>query len=143
MFATASLQPLFKRLDMAPRKDTHRRASDADDIIKERLQSGAPPNDPQLEADMKTASGLSRVVDMRVPVWHIVVALTMGVGTLVGMYYTLQVLSSDMREVKVMLRANDASASAVREELAVQKFRMATIDAEIAALKAARYRGTP
>ena len=129
-----------QRTDMPPRKQTHRRASDTEEMLKQVLPgSAALAKDPEVEAEMKTAVGLSRVVDMRIPLWGVLSALAVGGFTLISMWFSVQQLTTSMQKVQVTLEAGSAQTAAFREELAVQKFRLANIDAEIAALKAARY----
>lgn len=92
---------------MAP-KENRRRAADADDIIQERLRSGAPPNDPAVEADMRTAASLGRMVDMRIPLVWLLGLLGAFAGLQIVMWFTVQRLNDSMVEVQATLKAGNA-----------------------------------
>lgn len=91
-----------------PPKDTRRRASDADEIITERLRSGSPPNDPVLEADMKTATGLSRVVDFRIPLIWLLGAVGSFAIFQVMLWSSVQEMTKAMVKVEAKLEASNA-----------------------------------
>lgn len=86
--------------------------------------------------DAPTLSQVTRMIDMRIPlVWLMTGAFTVA-GILAGMYYTLQQVQHDMQEMKVILKSGDAQGRLLEKELEVQKFRIGSIEQELAALKA-------
>lgn len=96
----------------------------------------------QTDSDAPTLASVTRMIDMRIPlVWLMTGAFTVA-GILAGMYYTLQQVQHDMQEMKVLLKSNDGAAQELKQEMAVQKFRLTSMENELAALKGAA-RATP
>lgn len=121
MFATASLNLLFERFSMAPKS----RAPSKPDPLKEILHaSGALANDPEAEADMKTTTGLSRMVDMRIPLWGLLTVLGTGVMLLVILWFNVQQLMISMADVQLTLKAGNSQATANAIEIATIRLRL-------------------
>jgi hypothetical protein len=115
MTVTALLQPLLEGTAMAPPKDIRRRAADAEDIINERLRRGAPPEDPLVEADMRNS--LSRMVDMRIPLWGILGATGTLAMVLITMWFNVQALTAGMAEMRTLMRESVTTAQANDREI--------------------------
>lgn len=116
---SAALQHPFCdiRTDMPPPKNPHRRASDAEDIINERLRSGVPPPDPVLETDMKAATGLGRLFDTRIPLVYILGLVGTYVGFQFMLWSSVQNMNTSMAEVKAKLETSTTQTVETRSDV--------------------------
>lgn len=113
-----------QRTDMPP-KDNRRRASSVEGRLAETLRgSAAAVKDPAVEAEMKTAAGLSRMVDMRIPLWGILSGMGALALVLVNMWFSVQQLTAAMADVQLTLKAGNAQANGNAIEIATIKLRL-------------------
>lgn len=117
--------PFFLNFAMASRKTPRRRASETEEMLKQVLPGSAKVvHDPEAEAEMKTSSGLSRMIDMRIPAWQLGAALAAGGFTLISMWFSVQSLTTSMQKVQATLEAGTAQTMQTALEIDRLKSRM-------------------
>ncbi|MBS0343376.1 MAG: hypothetical protein JSS56_22965 [Proteobacteria bacterium] len=90
---------------------------------------------------MDTPTGelrVSRVIDFKIPLSGILGAAFSLALLIGGMYFQLNRLSEDMAELKITVKAGNASTATVQGELAILRFRVETLEAERRAVAAPR-----
>lgn len=108
------------RTNMPPRKDTRRRASDTEEMLKQVLPgSAALAKDPEAEAEMKTVGGLSRMVDMRIPLVWLLAAVGSFAGFQIMLWSSVQKMTEAM--VKVEAKLETSSAQTVQALIEVNR----------------------
>ena len=82
--------------------------------------SSAPPDG---------AVALMRMVDFRIPLPWLLGGFLIGVSALIGMYYQLQSVSEQLRDVQVTLKANNTSLVQLAADQALLKYRIEKLEA--------------
>ncbi len=71
---------------------------------------------------------LSRMVDMRIPLWGVLCALGSGVVLAVTLWLTTQQLVATVNELKITVTSGNTSVSVMTSEIALIKFRLSIVE---------------
>lgn len=79
---------------------------------------------------------VSRIVDVRIPLWGLLTALGGGAYFIISMYFTMNQMAKDVTELQITVKAGNTQVTTLAGEQALLRFRMENIEGEIRALKA-------
>lgn len=88
-------------------------------------------------SDDRTAPGITRLIDFKIPLHWLLVTIT-GLGwALVSMWFSLNQLVASVTELQVDVKAGNGSTTLILSKIALLEFRVGTLEAE-SARKAAK-----
>lgn len=91
--------------------------------------------------EVDTARPAPRYVDMKIPLWGLICALAGGGFFIISMYFTTNQTARDVGELQITVKAGNAQASTLSNDLALVKFRMEAVEVDIRGLKMLPARG--
>lgn len=86
-------------------------------------------------ADESSADRVSRIVDVRIPLWGLICALGAGAFFIVSMYFTTNQTARDVSELQLTVKAGNTQVTTLAGEQALLRFRMENLEGEIRGLK--------
>lgn len=86
-------------------------------------------------SNARDAERISRIVDVRIPLWGLLCALGTASYFLVSMYFTTNQTARDVSELQITVKAGNTQVTTLAGEQALLRFRMENIESEIRALK--------
>ena len=85
-------------------------------------------NDDQRAQPPEGAVALMRMVDFRIPLPWLLGGFVMAAGLLIGMYYQLQAVSEQLRDVQVTLKASNQALIQLTADQALLKYRVEKLE---------------
>ena len=79
--------------------------------------------------------GANVSIDYKLPLWGIVSAVGGGFVLLVGLFYNVSSLTASMKDLQVTVQAGNTAYSVLSGEMALQKFRLGTVEADLGQIK--------
>ena len=74
-------------------------------------------------------------VDLNLPLWGIISAVGGGFILLVGLFYNVSSLTASMKDLQITVQAGNTAYSVLSGEMALQKFRLGTVEADLGQIK--------
>lgn len=84
---------------------------------------------------MSDETKITRVVDLRIPLPWLLTILGSGLFALVGMWFSVQQLTRDVSELKVLSRTGVDAATALSSETALLKYRIENVEKTLRLIK--------
>lgn len=88
------------------------------------------------DAEPGRESTLSRMVDMRVPLWQLVTTMGGIAWVLISMYFTTNETARNVTELQITVKAGNSQVTSLAGEQALLRFRQENIESDIRQLKA-------
>lgn len=86
---------------------------------------------------------ISRIVDVRIPLWGLLTALTTAAYFLISMYFTTIQTAQNVSELQITVKAGNTQVTTLAGEQALLRFRMENIEGEIRSLKGGAFSVPP
>lgn len=81
-------------------------------------------------SDDRAQPGITRLVDLKLPLHWILVSLAAGGWTLVSMWFSLNQLVASVTDLQVDVKAGNGSTTLILSKIALLEFRVGTLEAE-------------
>lgn len=82
---------------------------------------------------------VSRIVDVRIPLWSLLCALATASYFLVSMYFTTIQTSQNVTELQITVKAGNTQVTTLAGEQALLRFRMENIEGDVRSLKGGQF----
>lgn len=79
---------------------------------------------------------VSRIVDVRIPLWGLIGAFAAAAYFIIGTWFTSNQTAKDVSELQITVKAGNQQVTTLAGEQALLRFRMENIEGEIRAIKA-------
>lgn len=87
---------------------------------------------PAAPAPVPELPGARITVDMKVPLWGMLGVAGAGLLLFASLYFSVQALTDAVRELQITVKSGNTSVSVLTSEMALLKFRVGTIEADVA-----------
>lgn len=78
---------------------------------------------------------IARIVDMRIPLWGVLSAVTTGGFLLISMYFTTNQTAKDVGDLQITVKAGNTQVMTLAGAHELLKFRQENVESELRAIK--------
>lgn len=78
---------------------------------------------------------ISRIVDVRIPLWGMLCALGTAAFFLISMYFTTNQTAKDVSELQITVKAGNTQVTTLAGEQALLRFRMENLEGEMRSIR--------